>query len=88
MIAEIIALVMSTLFSKFAYTCNYDDKLMQQSLNYGLDMQILDEVRYIQNKEIILKSGKLLENYNDKLFIIDNFDCCSFYCARGILSRK
>lgn len=46
------------------------------------------EVRYIQNKEIILKSGKLLENYNDKLFIIDNFDCCSFYCARGILSRK
>lgn len=43
MIAEIIALVMSTLFSKFVYTCNYDDKLMQQSLNYGLDMQILDD---------------------------------------------
>ena len=42
MIAEIIAEVMSTVFSKFA--CNYDhDKLMQQSLNYGLDMQILDD---------------------------------------------
>ena len=42
MIAEILAEVMSTVFSKFAY--NYDhDKLMQQSLNYGLDMQILDD---------------------------------------------